>query len=54
MVVMRRYGLDSRDNETLSAIGKRLALARERIRQIQGEAFRLLPDGRGSAYIGGC
>ena len=42
MVVIRRYGLDSRDNETLSAIGERLALTREWIRQIRGEAFRLL------------
>jgi RNA polymerase nonessential primary-like sigma factor len=42
MVVMRRYGLDGRDSETLSAIGKRLGTTRERVRQIQVEILRLL------------
>ena len=42
MVVIRRYGLDGRDSETLSAIGERLGTTRERIRQIQVEARRLL------------
>ncbi len=42
MVVIRRYGLDGRDRETLSAIGERLGTTRERIRQIQVEALRLL------------
>jgi RNA polymerase nonessential primary-like sigma factor len=42
MVVIRRYGLDGRDSETLSAIGERLGTTRERIRQIQVEALRLL------------
>jgi RNA polymerase nonessential primary-like sigma factor len=42
MVVMRRYGLDGRDSETLSAIGERLGTTRERVRQIQVEALRLL------------
>ena len=39
---MRRYGLDGRDSETLSAIGERLGTIRERVRQIQIEALRLL------------
>lgn len=39
--VIRRYGLDGRDSETLSAIGERLGATRERIRQIQVEALRL-------------
>ena len=42
MVVIRRYGLDGRDSETLWAIGERLGTTRERIRQIQVEALRLL------------
>jgi len=42
MVVVRRYGLDGRDTETLSAIGERLGTTRERVRQIQVEAIRLL------------
>ncbi len=42
MVLMRRYGLDSRDCETLSAIGERLGTTRERVRQIQVETLRLL------------
>ena len=42
MVVIRRYGLDGRDSETLSAIGERLGTTRERIRQIQVQALRLL------------
>ena len=42
MVLMRRYGLDGRDCGTLSAIGERLGTTRERVRQIQVEALRLL------------
>lgn len=42
MVLMRRYGLDGRDCETLSAIGERLGTTRERVRQIQVETLRLL------------
>ena len=42
MVVIRRYGLDGRDSETISAIGDRLGTTRERIRQIQVEPLRLL------------
>ena len=42
MVLMRRYGLDGRDCGTLSAIGERSGTIRERVRQIQVEALRLL------------
>ena len=42
MAVIRRYILDGHDSETLSAIGERLGTTRERIRQIQVEALRLL------------
>jgi RNA polymerase nonessential primary-like sigma factor len=39
MVVTRRYDLDGRDSETLSAIGERLGTTRERVRQIQVEVL---------------
>ena len=42
MVLMRRYGLDGRDSETLSAIGERFGKNRERVWQIQVEALRLI------------
>ena len=42
MVVIPRFGSDGRDGETLSAIGDRFGTTRERIRQIQVEALRLL------------
>jgi DNA-directed RNA polymerase sigma subunit (sigma70/sigma32) len=42
MVLMRRYGLDGRDSETLSAIGERLGKNREGVWQIQVEALRLV------------
>ena len=34
-VIIRRYGLDGKEGETLENIGQRLGLCRERIRQIQ-------------------
>ena len=34
-VIIRRYGLDGKEGETLENIGQRLGLSRERIRQIQ-------------------
>lgn len=42
MVSMRRYWLNSRDGEALSVIGERLDTTRERVRQIQVWALRLL------------
>ena len=39
MVVIRCYGLDGRDSETLSTIGERLGTTRERIRQIRSKRF---------------
>ena len=41
-VVIRRYGLDGREPETLEAVAKRFGLTRERIRQLQKEALASL------------
>ncbi|OCX73096.1 sigma-70 family RNA polymerase sigma factor [Acidithiobacillus thiooxidans] len=41
-VLIRRFGLDGQEAETLTAIGKELGVSRERIRQLQEEAFNLL------------
>ena len=42
LVLVRRYGLDGREKSTLADLAEDLGLSRERIRQIQGEAERLL------------
>ena len=42
LVLVRRYGLDGRKKSTLADLAEDLGLSRERIRQIQGEAERLL------------
>jgi RNA polymerase primary sigma factor len=41
-VLVRRYGLDGRENATLADLADELGLSRERIRQIQSEAEQLL------------
>lgn len=41
-VIVMRYGLDNDDPMTLEAIGKRLGVTRERARQIEQEAMRIL------------
>lgn len=41
-VLMRRYGLDDRDPPTLAELATELELSRERVRQLQDEAERLL------------
>ena len=41
-VLVRRYGLDGRENATLADLADELGLSRERIRQIQSEAEKLL------------
>jgi RNA polymerase primary sigma factor len=41
-VLVRRYGLDDRDPPTLAELAAELKLSRERVRQLQDEAERLL------------
>jgi RNA polymerase primary sigma factor len=41
-VLVRRYGLDDRDPPTLAELAAELGLSRERVRQLQDEAERLL------------
>lgn len=41
-VLRRRFGLEGDDPETLEAIGQRLGLSRERIRQLEGGGLRKL------------
>ena len=41
-VLRRRFGLEGEPSETLEAIGRRLGLTRERVRQIEGAGLRKL------------
>lgn len=41
-VLRRRFGLEGGEPETLEAIGERLGVSRERVRQIEGAALRKL------------
>ncbi len=41
-VLRRRFGLDGEPPETLEAIGRRMSLSRERVRQIEANALRKL------------
>lgn len=42
LVIRLRYGLDDDDPQTCAAIGRRLSLSRERVRQLEGEALAKL------------
>jgi RNA polymerase primary sigma factor len=42
MVLRRRFGLEGEPAETLEAIGRRLGLTRERVRQIEAAGLRKL------------
>ena len=44
-VLVRRYGLDDRDPATLAELGDELKSSRERVRQLQCEAERMLSSG---------
>jgi RNA polymerase primary sigma factor len=49
-VLLRRYGLDDRELATLADLGEELGVSRERVRQLQREAERMLANGEpGSA-----
>jgi RNA polymerase primary sigma factor len=45
-VLVRRYGLDDREPATLTELGEELEISRERVRQLQREAERILKLGR--------
>ena len=44
-VLVRRYGLDDREPATLAELGSELDISRERVRQLQREAERILKGG---------
>ncbi len=45
-VLVRRYGLDDRDVATLAELSDELKVSRERVRQLQREAERMLKTGK--------
>ncbi|MFL6008440.1 MAG: RNA polymerase sigma factor RpoD/SigA [Rubrobacteraceae bacterium] len=50
-VLLRRYGLDDRDVATLAQLSDELDISRERVRQLQREAERMLATGEfGAAF----
>lgn len=42
MIIIRRFGLDGGETETLESIGKRMGITRERVRQIESAALQKL------------
>jgi RNA polymerase primary sigma factor len=49
-VLLRRYGLDDREPATLAVLSEELGISRERVRQLQREAERMLAsEGSGTA-----
>jgi len=46
LVLVRRYGLDDRPVATLAQLSEELGVSRERIRQLQREAERMLSSGK--------
>ncbi len=51
-VLVRRYGLDERDPATLAELSEELGVSRERVRQLQREAERMLKGGKYGRAIG--
>ena len=50
-ILLRRYGLDDRDVATLAQLSDELDISRERVRQLQREAERMLANGEfGAAF----
>ena len=52
-VLVRRYGLDDRKPATLAEIGNELDISRERVRQMQREAERILGSGGYGRFLRG-
>src|ERR671917_230804 len=51
-VLVRRYGLDDRDPATLAQLSDELGVSRERVRQLQREAERMLKNGEYGGLLG--
>src|SRR5919199_102775 len=51
-VLVRRYGLDDREPATLAELGDELDISRERVRQLQREAERILKGGEYGRLLG--
>ena len=51
-VLVRRYGLDEKDPATLAELSDELGVSRERVRQLQREAERMLKSGEYGRAIG--
>jgi RNA polymerase primary sigma factor len=51
-VLVRRYGLDEREPATLARLSEELGVSRERIRQLQREAERMLKSGEYGWILG--
>jgi RNA polymerase primary sigma factor len=51
-VLVRRYGLDERAPSTLAELSEELGISRERVRQLQREAERMLKDGEYGRAVG--
>ncbi len=52
-VLIRRYGLDERDPATLAELSDELSISRERVRQLQREAERMLASGEYGQVLNG-
>jgi RNA polymerase primary sigma factor len=51
-VLVRRYGLDERAPSTLAELSEELGISRERVRQLQREAERMLKGGEYGRAVG--
>ena len=50
-VLIRRYGLDERKKSTLAELSRELGISRERVRQVQKEAEKLLETGENGRLL---
>jgi RNA polymerase primary sigma factor len=51
-VLVRRYGLDDQKPATLAELSEELKVSRERVRQLQREAERMLRNGESGQALG--
>jgi len=52
-VLVKRYGLDDKDPSTLAELSEELEISRERVRQLQREAERMLKSGEYGVVLAG-